>query len=613
MAYDWEEEQKRKKEYVRWWLLTDEEERASAVFSVASNIDTKSEERQKENWAGLLRYTGMAKDDVTSIPKRNMKKYVYNVTQSMIDTLKAKFAAAPVRLYCLTDGGDYPAQQSAKKMSKLLEGVFYDNKMTMLGPEAQTDGMWGDIGCLRVLEDPFKPGRIKIEPVKPYQIKVEPRDGMGGEPRSIFIEQDLSMDVLCSLYPEQAENLQTKVREEQPVRSDIQSNRVKVLEAWHLPSGPDADDGLHVIVANGVALFSEKWTETFFPLAFTWFEKMPVGFFGQSVSAMLAGLQEQLDSLVRAQGEALRLHANPRWFLQNDSGIPEDHLSNDNRAILKGNSPPQIIVPEPVSEQVGVQIENLYRKAYEILGVSQLSAQSKKPQDLESGEALRTFHDIGAERFEMVNEMYEQMHVSLGYLVIWLAAKIQAYKVKVPGVSTLDVITYEDAKLAEDAFALKVYPTNLLPKSPEGRIDTLGNIIQSGLTDHPELLALLNYPDLEAMTSMLTAPMENIQWQISRILEDGEYHSPEPFQDLALGQKMFTEAYLKGQRLGVEPAKLNLLRVWITQATNLNAPPPPPPQPMPPPPMGMPPPGMDPSQPPVAPPMPPVPPPPPLQ
>ena len=340
---------------------------------------------------------------------------------------------------------------------------------------------------------------------------------------------------------------------------------------------------------------------------------------------MLMALQDQLDKLVLAQAEALRLHANPRWFNPVESGIPDDHLSNDNRTILKGTVAPSIIVPEPVSEQVGAQIENLYRKAYEILGVSQLSAQSKKPQDLESGEAMRVFHDIGAERFEMVNELYEQMHVTLGYLVVWLAEKLNgktnAFKIKIPGSHSMDTITWEDAALAKDEFALKVYPTSTMPKTPEGRISTLGNIIQGGLMDHPELLGLLGFPDLDAMLDMVNAPMDNIRWQISEILTKGPkgYHSPEPYQDLTLGCKMFTEAYLKGQRQSVDEAHLGLLRTWIEQATNMNAPPPPPPQPMMPPPMPMGPPGMpppmpmDPSQPPGGPPMPPVPPPAPLQ
>ena len=567
----------------------------------------------------------MTKDTVTSVPKRGGRQFVYNVTQSMIDTLKAKFAAAPVRLYCLTDGGDYPKQESAKKMTKLLEGVFYDNRMSLLGPEAQTDAMYGDIGCLRVLEDPFKPGRVKIESIKPWQLRWDARDGMGGDPRSIYIEHDLSLDVLCSLYPDQAENLRTKIRSDDltPNNADgtSRSDRVTVLEAWHLPSGPDSGDGMHVICCDGVSLFEEKWTEDFYPLAFTWFEKLPVGFAGSGVASMLMGLQDQLDKLVLAQAEALRLHANPRWYIDTSSGIIEDHLSNDNRAILKGTVEPKIIVPEPVSPQVGEQIENLYRKAYEILGVSQLSAQSKKPTDLESGEALRTFHDIGAERFEMVNELYEQMHVSLGYLVVWLAEKLNgksnAFKIKIPGSHSMETITWEDAALAKDEFALKVYPTSTMPKTPEGRISTLGNIIQGGLMDHPELLGLLGFPDLDAMLDMINAPMDNIRWQISEILTKGPkgYHSPEPYQDLTLGCKMFTEAYLKGQRQGVDEEHLDLLRTWIEQATNMNAPPPPPPQPMPPPmgPPGMPPPmPMDPSQPPAAGPAP-VPPPPPLQ
>jgi hypothetical protein len=44
------------------------------------------------------------------------------------------------------------------------------------------------------------------------------------------------------------------------------SDQVTVAEAWHLPSGPGAKDGLHLIVLENVELTSDKWTRPYLSL-----------------------------------------------------------------------------------------------------------------------------------------------------------------------------------------------------------------------------------------------------------------------------------------------------------------------------------------------------------
>lgn len=587
----------------QWWLAPDSDTMVNQAWAVMDSINTNTLERQKRLVDGLNRYEGWVANfssevGVGAAGGRKSRAYVMNVIGSIIETLKAKFAGAPVRLFCQTSEGDYEAQERAKGMTAYLDGVFYENKMSILGPEAQTDALWGDIGALHVCENPHKPGRILIERILPHQMLIDPRDGLFGKPRQLMVVRYVSKDVLCAQFPRQAHLIRDNVPyEERDAMGNFMPtsvvDAVKMVEAWHLPSKAGAKDGKHIIFCQGVELFSEKWTEDFFPLAFTWFVRRPLGFFGTGVTTMLSGLQEEMNKLESAKQRALYLHANPRWFVKSDSGVVPEHITNDPQSVLTGLEEPKLITTNPVSEQLAAQTENLYKKMYEISGVSQMSAQSTKPQDLESGEALRVFHDIGSDRFKMLNSYYEQMNVDLGYLILWKSEQLGGMKVKVPGVKNLRIISYEDVKMDLEQFVLKVYPTNALSKDPAHRISTLSNIIQGGLDQRPEFLSLLEFPDLEAFISQLTAPRKNIEWQISQILSHGEYVSPEPYQDLELGLRLFTEAYLNAQRNGVPEKYLNLMRTWMDQAQAMLQPPPQPPAPPPPmapPPMGAPPP-----------------------
>ena len=65
---------------------------------------------------------------------------------------------------------------------------------------------------------------------------------------------------------------------------------VKVIESWHLSSGPKAKDGKHTICTNAT-LFKEDYDKEYFPFVFFRWNVRPVGFFGQGLAEQLQGLQ----------------------------------------------------------------------------------------------------------------------------------------------------------------------------------------------------------------------------------------------------------------------------------------------------------------------------------
>jgi hypothetical protein len=67
-------------------------------------------------------------------------------------------------------------------------------------------------------------------------------------------------------------------------------------------------------------------------------------------------------------------------------------------------------VPEVLSGQVMQWLLELYRKAYELVGISAMAAQAIKPAGLDSKPALRAYDDIQDSRFTRFGKRYETWH-----------------------------------------------------------------------------------------------------------------------------------------------------------------------------------------------------------
>ena len=89
---------------------------------------------------------------------------------------------------------------------------------------------------------------------------------------------------------------------------------------------------------------------------------------------------------------------------------------------------------------------------------------------------------------------------------------------------------------------------------------------------------LLDFPDVQAVTAIKTAGIEDIMNLIEKFVEDGEYNPPEPFQNLQLGIEMCQNSYLKYKNAGLEDDKLELFRRWIDEAVVMLQPPQPNPE-----------------------------------
>jgi hypothetical protein len=349
--------------------------------------------------------------------------------------------------------------------------------------------------------------------------------------------------------------------------------------------------------ANFLEPKERAWKRTRFPVAwFKWSDPL-LGFFGSGIAQELADIQYEINFLLQRIQEAFRLLGAPMILVERNSDFPLEQLSN-----VVGNvycytgSPPTIAAFQTIHPEVFAHLNWLYQRAYEIVGISQLSAQSKKPAGLDSGEALRVYRDSETERFAAVEKDFD-LHAIDAFTCMVDAAKDIAeandghYIVKVHGRRNgrrfLQEIDWAEIDLEEDQYQLQVFPTSSLPTDPAGRMQAISERLKIGFMTPDEAIAAADLPDTEAQNSLALAARHDLEEMFWRFFyapdEDVKYSPPEPFQNLKLGLKLGQMRYLQAKNSGVPDDRLELARRWMFDAKamdeKVNPPPAPAPQP----------------------------------
>lgn len=603
-------------EDLRWWKVRDNEA-AKSAFCAAKAILENNLNREEILWRNIRLYCGQVRDAywgesaanplaVNRAGTSTPYKVNRNVAASVTDTMVSMLSNTEIKTTVLSDGGDYSqTRKKSKKCERYLNGVKYNNKFNLVAPESLLSALVCDLGTVKVFEDEQVPGGIRVENIFQAEILIDELDGLHKAPRQIMQRKVVSRDVLLEMYSE-VEDLEANLQLITPTGtgslSALISDKVEVLEAWHLRSGPDAEDGRHIICIENTMLFEESWDVDHLPFAFLRPNLNMFGFYGIGVVTDLVGVQYEINALSAAKQRALYLGSNFMVLVPTGSKLNKNHLLNGMGLILEyTGEKPDWFTPSPVSPQIDTEIAGLIAWAYQRWGVSQLTAQSLKPDGLDSGEALRTYANIQSVRHSTLGKQYQQFHLDVDRLILMTARQIDARRkkarakgttdegeemsVRLPGEHHVETIKWKDADPG-DGFIVKLYPTNLFADSPADRLAQMGDLAQKNLMDGETFLQLMDFPDLDVYRRIRLAPRENIFAQIDDILIEGKYRSPEPFQDLKLGCQLFQAALLDAEvhEPKVSDDKLAQLQRWIGEAKALllqAMPPPPPPAPMP--------------------------------
>jgi hypothetical protein len=564
-----------------WWKSKNDTELAQNIASVLKSIAEVDGKRQTQYQisarlygnADIMGINGLSYTKVSSTQNALRDRISYNVIQSCTDTITSKIAKNRPKPLFLTSGGDWKLKRKAQKLTKFIEGVFYENEVQKSGPITFRDACVLADGLTHVYAHE---GRVKYERVFPSEIFVDWVDGFYGHPRQLHRVKNVDRQVLAEMFPDHKE----KINEVNAATSDILgmyqnvADVVTVAESWHLPSGNGAKDGLHAITINGATLFKEKYDKPFFPFARMSWNRRLLGYWSQGLAESIQNIQLEINKLLWVIQRSMHLSGTFKIFVENSSKIVKEHLSNDFGSIIAyTGQQPTYLVPPIVPPEIYQHLLTLKNAAYEQCGISQLSATAQKPQGLNSGKALREYNDIETERFMTIGQAYENYHMDLAKLTISVAKDIykedKKFSVNVPGKKFIETIPWKDVDLEDDEFIMKVYPISSLPQDPTGRLQTVQEYVQAGFYSPRTAKRLLDFPDLEAVDDLQSAEEDYINKILEDIVDGKEYRPPEPDDNLQLCQELVLEYIAQGKRDGIPEDRLEQLRMFNTQTQAL--------------------------------------------
>jgi len=498
----------------------------------------------------------------------------------VVDTIHAKIVQSKPRPLALTKGGDFKAQQRAKKITKLAEAIAYDSG--------------GDAEASRVLRDTCSQGsgackvftvngKVRVSRVLIHQLFVDPIEGHQGKPRALYQRDDIDRGVLAEMFPGHdalidSADARTWGSEETWMEGldGTTSDTVEVIEAWRLPSGPDAGDGRHVVAVSNGVLLDEPWEDETFPFPMMHYSQPTIGFWGTGCAQILRGIQQRLDTIDVTIERCHKLLANARIAVPEGANVNLEHLldNRDGAAFLySGNQVPTALNFQAVSPELYNQREWLKAQAFAEAGVSQLSAQSLKPVGLDSGAALRTYLDTQSERFVALAQAYQEFYVEIARQCIRAARRLaeadDGYTVLYKSKNKVEYISVAELDLDDESYILQVFPISMLPSTPAGKLAALQELMQAGTISQETFYRLADFPDLDAERELQTAARDLVDMTLDTILETERYLSPIPMQDLNVALSVSVKRYMRARVDGTSAEALELLARYMTDAEAL--------------------------------------------
>lgn len=296
------------------------------------------------------------------------------------------------------------------------------------------------------------------------------------------------------------------------------------------------------------------------PVAVLYLEQPLKGNTSTSIADNVYTIQLQVESLCRKISLAYELSpANVAWVMMG-SEVKASLLTNEIGAVypykpVPGVSSPPVIIATPpaIDPQYLPMLEFWIRQSMEMSGISQLSAQAKKPSGLNSGVALQTVEDVESERHNPWLQSFIRFFMDVANICIEV---FPAGEDILPKRSGRPSITWADIKRERDSFSIQFSASSSLSKDPKTKMEQIEKLIAMKVLNPSLAASLLEFPDLERAYSITAASYDYCQRIIERAVEDNEFE----FYEAVNLEQLFSEATTTLLRLDSSDEKLETLK-----------------------------------------------------
>ena len=443
----------------------------------------------------------------------------FNVIKSSVNTIISKLSQTRVRPFFNPVNGTYKTQRVCRNAQVFFDEWFDKEEVYKKAVEAVRDAMIFEYGAMWVDEED-----MSIKLIKPWEYYFDPAELQHGKITRCFIrKKDYPLSYLSDIIDKR----KAKTRPFAEMMKQDRNVLVNYIVYYDLFEGRK----YHVI--NGTVVKEVEIDFDIPPVALVWYEPPVKGGVSTSMVDNLLDLQRQIDVISHKMYESAEVNPGNMIFVPKGSNINVSSLTNEAGKIYEyqplpdGGTPVQFVTPPVIDASYIRILEQSIQFAYNQEGISELSAQSKKPSGLNSGVALQTMEDVESERHNVILENYIQFMMGIAIRAINMFDDKENILPKALGRSDMK---WADMKDQKENFSVQFSASSSLSKDPKVKMEQIEKLMSMNLIDPSIAASLLDMPDLQDAYSIQTAAYDLCQKIVERAVEADGPEDTEAFE-----------------------------------------------------------------------------------
>ena len=437
------------------------------------------------------RGTFSTSDDTTSAIQEN-------IIASCIETLCSKIASQKVRPFFNTVNGTFKEMQIAKQAQVFFDMLYEENNVNKIITDAFRNACVFDKGIVKISDDGIT-NRL------PWNVFFDPRE------------------VTYNQITYVAEKLPKTPGRILELKYGIKADRNLDYTVYEYYDVIEHIKAVYVQELNKVV--THEYKPNIIPYLEIHYTNPIKGDTSQSVVDQLYGIQTQIDELLAVMKDSIAVNPGMTLLVPRSSNIKTNMLSNRTGQIIQYDpipgqtaSPVTYATNDIISPQFVELLDKLKNDAYEIVGISQLSATSQKPSGLNSGVALNTMEDIESSRFETQLNSVVRLYVDVAKACLDIFP---------PDIDILpdDLnranIKWKDIVEARNNMKIQFSAAESLSKDPSEKLKQLVALSQAGVIPQSHIATLMELPDLQSGYNLANNAFNSVYTFIDNVLVSG--------------------------------------------------------------------------------------------
>jgi hypothetical protein len=418
-----------------------------------------------------------------------------NVIRSCIDTLTSKIACQKVRPFFNSVNGSWKDFELCTQAQQFFDVLFDEYNVNDIVTLAFKDACIFERGMIYV-------SNTGIERMLPWTVYTNPAEDSYNRNTELLWE--------CKKYPKVLLPFDIKTSQDLVTYTRYWNTKEKVFYTWI----PEAN-------YNQVETYEKE-----LPFVQIYYNKPLFGSSCSSVVDVLFGIQDQIDNLIRTCAIAAKRNMPKTYWVPEGTDVKAGSLNNEVGQVIPyrpipGASGVPVICDEQriIDPQYRDLIDKYKQDAYELVGISQLSATSQKPQGLNSGIALSTMENIESDRFETQLNQVIRCYVDLAKKCINI---LDAKELILPQEKTRAMLNWDDLIGAAKSFNIQFSAAESLSKDPSTKLQQLQSLAQAGIIPQSHIAKYLELPDIESAYNITTNALNAVMSLIKETIEGDE-------------------------------------------------------------------------------------------